>query len=375
MDRHAVAVLHLKGDDARTFSQSAAVQLGGYSRNRGIAGAGDRVIVAVNGRRRNRHGVGLGIARVHGHGFCHGEVVAALAVNGIDHGPATENLGGIFVLELPLQTMVQNTDLQLQRFRDAGGGVVRQVELVDVSCDTGVISLRPGAHLVVDQVERMRAVIQQRRDVEDRVAVFIIAHRLADLQALGPNTHLLALLDDLGIQISLHPIIVAVQLRLLAVIGDGVGDGAFNGGEGTVGILHHIIDRDSRIEQIVQPVEQCAVSRMCNAVDIMGDLLRQSVKRIPIVPAVLHVHIIDVRVCRIHQLIGKAEAAQGSILIQRDLVIVTGRSAMRMGRMAIHTVDERAGLVVWINVIRKFVVRVPIKEALRLPQRKRHRIL
>ena len=111
MDRHAVAVLHLKGDDARTFNQIAAVKLRGHSRYRGIAGAGDRVFVTVNGRRRNRHGVGLGIARVHGHGFGHGEIVAALAVDGIDHRPVIENLGGRFIHELPLQTMVRNTDV------------------------------------------------------------------------------------------------------------------------------------------------------------------------------------------------------------------------------------------------------------------------
>ena len=213
------------------------------------------------------------------------------------------------------------------------------------------ICLRRSAQLVIDQIQFMRAVIQQRGDVEDRVAVRVIAHLLADLQALSPNTHLLALLDDLGVQISLHSIIVAVQLRLLAVIGDGVAfvravSGTLYRAQGTVGVLHHIVDRDGRIEQIVQPVEQCAVSLMRNAIDVMGDLLSHFGQRIPIGPAVLHIQIVDVGVARIHQLIGKTEASQGSVLIQRDLVIVSGRSAMRMGRMAIHTVDERAGLVV-----------------------------
>ena len=105
MDRHAVAVLHLKGDDAGCGPRSWR------GSDDGIAGAGDRVFVAVNGRRRNLHGVGLGIARVHSHGLGYGEIVAALAVDGIDHRPAVKNLGGRFIHELPLQTMVLNADV------------------------------------------------------------------------------------------------------------------------------------------------------------------------------------------------------------------------------------------------------------------------
>ena len=173
-----------------------------------------------------------------------------------------------------------------------------------------------------------------------------------------------------------------------AVIGDGVGfrltiQGALDRRQGTVAVLQDIVDRDSRIEQIVQPVEGYLFRSgvgMRNAVDVLRELIRQIGEGIAIVvPLVLHINIIDggSRIVGVHLLIGKAVARQGSVLIEGDYVCVSRRIRLLMERrgMLVMPVDEGAGHVFLIYALGDVVVRVIMfKEILRSPQGDRHRV-
>ena len=122
--------------------------------------------------------------------------------------------------------------------------------------------------------------------------------------------------------------VIAVHFRLRAVVGDGVDHirairGAPDRRQGTVAVFQHIVDPDSRIEQIIQPVERLVRVGGVSAVDIERELIRHIGKRIPIVfPIVLHINIVDGRrrILRIRFLISETVARQRSVLIERDFV-------------------------------------------------------